>query len=281
VDALPLYQVPQEVREDAAKGISDFMIGLVRIYETDSGQDADLAGSGTLVQFDDAYGILTAYHVLDYLRNTNEIGLILATRFEPRLHRFTLRAEVLRPLKIAHGHEQSEGPDLGLLILPEVDVGSLKVWKSFYNLSHHRERILDNPPAHNEGLWFLCGFAGELTSERVPERGYARVKVFEGACGVGWVDREYYVEDFDYLEFEARYGGLNEPPLSFGGFSGAGLWQVPLVRTPEGTLKAKELLLSGVAFYQCARTEDRRVIKCHGRRSVYLHATQAVRGLTS
>ena len=102
MDAMPLHQVPQEVREDAAKGISDFMIGLVRIYETDSGQDADLAGSGTLVQFDDTYGILTAYHVLEYLRNTQEIGLILASRVRPRMHRFTLRAEVLRPLKIAH-----------------------------------------------------------------------------------------------------------------------------------------------------------------------------------
>ena len=86
---------------------------------------------------------------------------------------------------------------------------------------------------------------------------------------------------FDYLEFKARYGGLNEPPQSFGGFSGAGLWQAPLVRTPEGTLKAKELLLSGVAFYQFARTEERRVIKCHGRRSVYLHTTRAVRDLAS
>ena len=281
MDALPLHQVPQEVREDAAKGISDFVIGFVRTSETESGQDAELAGSGTLIQIDDTHGILTAYHVLDYLRNTNEIGLILATRFEPSLHRFTLRAEVLRPLKIAQGHEPVEGPDLGLLILPEVDVGSLKARKSFYNLSHHRERILDNPPAHNEGLWFLCGFAGELTSEQLPERGYARVKVFEGACGVGWVDREYCVGDFDYLEFEARYGGVNEPPQSFGGFSGAGLWQVTLVRTPEGTLKAKELLLSGVAFYQSTRTEERRVIKCHGRRSVYLHTTQAVRDLAS
>jgi len=281
VDALPLHQVPQEVREDAAKGISDFVIGFARLYETESGQDAELAGSGTLVQIDDTYGVLTAYHVLDYLRNTDEIGLILATRFEPSLHRFTLKAEVLRPLKIAQGHDQSGGPDLGLLILPEVDVGSLKARKSFYNLSSHRQRVLDNPPAHDEGLWFLCGFAGELTSERLPERGYARVKVFQGACGVGWVDREYCVGDFDYFEFEARYGGLNEPPQSFGGFSGAGLWQVPLVRTPAGTLKAKELLLSGVAFYQSARMEERRVIKCHGRRSVYLHATQAVRDLAS
>lgn len=281
MDALPFHQVPQEVREDAAKGISDFVIGFVRLYETESGQDAELAGSGTLVQVDDRHGILTAYHVLDYLRNTKEIGLILATRFEPSLHSPMLKAEVLRPLKIAQGRKQSEGPDLGLLILPEADVGLLKAKKSFYNLSRYRERVLDNPPAHNEGIWFLCGFAGELTSELLPERGYARVKVFWGDCGVGWVDREYCVGEFDYFEFEARYGGINEPPQSFGGFSGGGLWQVPLIRTPAGALKPKELLLSGVAFYQSARTEERRLIKCHGRRSVYLHATQAVRNLAS
>lgn len=281
MDALPLHQVPQDVLEDAAKGISDFVIGFVRLLETGSGQDAELAGSGTLVQIDDTYGILTAYHVLDHLRNTDEIGLILATRLEPSLHRFTLKTDVIRPLKIAQGHEQSEGPDLGFLILPEVDVGPLKARKSFYNLSRRRERVLDNPPAHDEGIWFLCGFAGEFTREQPPERGYARVRVFRGACGAGWVDREYCVGDFDYFEFEARYGGINEPPQSFGGFSGAGLWQVPLMRIPEGVLKAKELLLSGVAFYQSARTEELRLVKCHGRRSIYLHGIQSVRNVAS
>jgi hypothetical protein len=64
VDALPLQQVPQEVREDAAKRISDFVVGFVRLYETELGQDAELAGSGTLVQIDNTHGILTAYHVI-------------------------------------------------------------------------------------------------------------------------------------------------------------------------------------------------------------------------
>jgi hypothetical protein len=38
----------------------------------------------------------------------------------------------------------------------------------------------------------------------------------------------------------------------------------------------KELLLSGVAFYQNAPLENLRVIKCHGRDGIYTHAMKAL-----
>ncbi|MBI1894236.1 MAG: hypothetical protein HYS14_09015 [Candidatus Rokubacteria bacterium] len=126
-----------------------------------------------------------------------------------------------------------------------------------------------------------CGFAGELTTELAPEGGYARVKAFRGACGTGWVEREYCREEFDYFEFEAGYGGADEPPQSFGGFSGAGLWQARLIRTPEGTLSAERPILSGVAFFQSPVVDGRRVITCHGRRSVYIHVVDAIRNRAS
>jgi hypothetical protein len=281
MDAIPLHHVPKQILVDAAKGISDFVIGFVRLCETRSEQKVELGGSGTLVHIDDSYGILTACHVLDHLRNADEIGLVLPTRCEPFLHSAKLKSQVVRPLKVAQGPVHSEGPDLGLLILAEADIGWLKAKKSFYNLPHHREQIVDNPLAHDEGVWFLCGFAGELTSEAPPEKGYALVKEFHGACGIVCVRREYQVGDFDYFELEAEYGGINEPPRSFGGFSGGGVWQVPLIRTPGGELQVKDLLLSGVAFYQFAPTNGHCIVKCHSRRSTYLHTIEAVRNAVS
>lgn len=277
MDTLPLNKVPREVREEAARGISDYVVGFVRVHETKLGEDAELAGSGTLVQIEGTDAILTAHHVLHDLRDVDEIGLVLPARFEPSLHRVKLRTQLLCSLKVARGKEESEGPDLGLLILPKGDTGSLRAKKSFYNLSYHRERMLHNPPAQDEGVWFLSGFAGERTSEGMPERGYSRVKEFRGDCGVVCVEREYCEKGFDYLEVKTRHGGRNGPPQSFGGFSGGGLWQVPLARCPGGTLKAKEPLLSGLAFYEFPPVEDSRIVKCHGRRSVYLRAIQAVR----
>jgi hypothetical protein len=102
------------------------------------------------------------------------------------------------------------------------------------------------PPSCDEDIWSLCGFAGELTSEKPPERAYTRVKEFRGIIGFGWVKREYNSGDFDCFDFEARYGGINQPPNNFGGFSGGGLWQVPLFRNEEGTLQAKDLSFQGL-----------------------------------
>lgn len=76
MEELPLRDVPQELREEIAKYISDFMVGFVKLRDNDFDQEAELGGSGTLVQIDDVYGILTAYHVLKNLPDTGDIGLI-------------------------------------------------------------------------------------------------------------------------------------------------------------------------------------------------------------
>lgn len=280
MEKLSPAKVPRELIEEISEDILNFLIGFVRLRDTATGQDAELAGSGTLIQLDDTYGILTAHHVMECLPRTGEIGLVPATSFDTKVSRPTIKGEVVRWVEIARGHLDSEGPDLGLLILPLADVGWLKALKSFYNLSFRREKLLSDPPNCNEGIWFLCGFAGELTSEKSPEAGFARVKGFRGMCGAGRVERQYRTGDFDYFDFEARYGGISEPPGSFGGFSGGGLWQVPLVRGTNGKLQAKERILSGVAFYQADRIGDRRVIKCHGHRSVYDRVVDSMYGIT-
>lgn len=277
---MPYHQVPQALRADVCQAITNFSIGLINLDGSGLVQNARLGGSGTLVQIGDSYGILTAYHVLEYLRGDKTIGLILANTIKPFRHRVEVRSDTMSWVKIACPGNESEGPDLAILLLSSVDVVRLKVQKTFYNLPK-REWLLHTPPALDVGIWFLCGFADEATSERQPERGPGRIKVFEGACGDGWVENEYRVGDFDYLDFEVAYGAINGPPQSFGGFSGGGLWQVPMMRTPNGELKAKELLLSGVAFYQNPPTGNRRVIKCHGRDGIYTHTIQSVRTASS
>jgi len=273
----PLLKVPRQIQAEAAKELSDFVIGFVKLRETKSEQDACLGGSGTLVQIDDTYGILSAWHVLNPLRNADEIGLVLPTRREPFTHRLSLKREAVLFLKIANCRVQSRGPDLGLLILAPVDIGTLKARKSFYNLPRHREVVVDSPPTLHQGIWFLCGFVGELTSEGVPDRGYDVVMGFGGACGEVGARKEYRKGKFDYLELEVRYGGTDEPPQNLKGFSGGGVWQVLFTQTHQEAVEVKDLFLSGVAFYQSALAHGHRIVKCHSRRSIYLEAVQALR----
>jgi hypothetical protein len=276
METIPLSKLPQALLEGVCQEICNFTIGLVKLHGSDPVQGAGLGGSGTLVQIDQQYGILTASHVLDYLNDSVAIGLILANATKPSLHAVKVRCETMRWLRIEPADDKNQGPDLAILTLASVDVGTVGAVKSFYNLPK-REWLLDRPPALNEGIWFLAGFVDEYTSERQPDRGYSRIIGFRGACGRGWVDKQYRIGNFDYLDFEVTYGGVNDPPQSFGGTSGGGLWQVPLVRTPGGDLKPQGLLLSGVAFYQSPIIENRRVIRCHGRDGVYAHVIQRVK----
>jgi len=281
MEELPLCDVPQELREEIAKYISDFMVGFVILRDTDFEQEAELGGSGTLVQIDDVYGILTAYHVLKNLPDTGDIGLILPTRSQPQLRAPKIKGEVVQKVKVAHGKKAAEGPDIGFLLLPPVEVGWLRSIKSFYNLSRHCGKVLTSPQDYHDGVWFLCGFAAEHTSEEPAQAGFAKVKVFRGAVGAGGVNREFSIDDFDYFDFEARYGGINQAPESFEGYSGGGLWQAPLIRGEDGKLRAKEIVLSGVAFYETDRNDNRNLIRCHGRRSVYQQAIEHVKGIAS
>lgn len=269
MDGIRFSDVPREIVEEIGRAASHFSIGFVTIREGESGQDAALGGSGTLVQVDDLYGVLTADHVLEKLPATQDIGLIIPTRDEPMVHRPMLARDAVHRLRIAHGRCTREGPDLGLLLLSSVDAGSLRASKSFYNLSRHRDEILPDPPGRTDGLWVLCGFADEFTTEHGPERGFSKIKGFHGACGAGWVRREYISGDFDYCEFEVGDAGPDKPPQSFGGFSGGGLWQARLVKTPEGSLTSRQPLLGGVAFYESPEGNGRNVITCHAWRSIY------------
>jgi hypothetical protein len=272
VDSVPLSDIPTAVVEDACERVSHFSIGLVRV-EHGAEKLTDLAGSGTLVRVGEAHGILTAGHVLHHLRKENEIGLLLGRIGQPILHRPMIQRQTMRWIKLHGDGSEDEGPDLALMLLSDVDVGALQARKSFYPLAP--ERLVRPPLGLDEGLWILCGFAGEKTTVRGPERGFDRIFTFGGSCGRVTIDREYRVGDFDYFEFGVGYGGPNDPPQSFGGYSGTGLWQTPLKRRPDGSLEIREVLLSGVVFHQSPLVEDRRIIKCHGRHSIHSNMVRA------
>ena len=276
VDVVPLGAIPEDLVKNAGERVSHYTIGLVRV-EHGTEKVTDLAGSGTLVRLGEAHGILTAGHVLHHLRTEDEIGLVLARIGEPILHRPTFQRQNTRWIKLLGDGPEDEGPDLGLILLPNVDVGELQARKSFYPLSP--ARAASPPHGLDGGFWIICGFAGEETTVRGPERGFDRVFTFSGSCGRVVIEREYTVADFDYFEFAVGYGGAtNDPPKSFGGYSGSGLWQAPVRRRPDGALEIKEVLLSGVAFHQSALVENRRTIKCHGRHSVHSHMVLAAEG---
>ena len=262
-----LGTLPDELLESIVRVLADFTVGFVRVDETPAGQDVILLGSGTLVSAGKTRGILTAEHVVRVLPAKGRIGLILAST--PQIH--TIDATALQRLWADRGAVDAEGPDIAVLALPDVVAGTIAAKKTFYNLDLRRELMLQNPDIR-DGFWNINGFVDELT--RVDRRadGTIEAKGFCNFAGAGGPEADFTIGNYDYVEFPVIPVHGPGVPTSFGGVSGGGLWQIPLLRDAAGRVDRKGTpLLSGVVFYQFEQGGHRHV-KCHFRRSVYKEA---------
>lgn len=267
--------VARHLLETASNELADYAAGFAILEGKGPITDAVLGGSGTLVTVGSRYAVLTADHVLENLPNSGEVGLILPTRFQAKLHKVVIDMALAHKIRIARGQVESEGPDLGALILPETVASTIKSTKSFYNLTR-RQQASSGLPAIDLGVWLLCGMAHEWTSDSAPEHGYKKVKIFRGICGAGIVANERTSGQYDYIDFMTKYDEAYEGPQSFEGFSGGGLWQLVIAKESTGELVVREKVLSGVAFYQSALVEEHRSVVCHARQSIYGVAMGAI-----
>jgi hypothetical protein len=254
-----ITDIPMEFYSSATRQIINFGIGIVKVAENVNSEDAILIGSGTLIDFNGSHSILTAQHVIDALPTKGNIGFVISEK----LHKYVLDAQSLSTIKIDRGNNPESGPDLGVINLPHPTIGSIKALKSFYNVGNKRERMLENPPENDLGVWCIW------TKSEKPQKGFDQVKAYLEFCGFGGISNEYDLGEYDYFDFEVHYNDRTDSPISFGGVSGGGLWQVIIGQKPGGELVVKEVILSGIAFFQTELIENKRTIKCHGRKSIY------------
>jgi len=82
-------------------------------------------------------------------------------------------------------------------------------------------------------------------------------------------------DGYDYLDVGAKLD-LPGTPSTFGGVSGGGLWEIGLVMK-SGTISWDgKRYFRGVAFWESPLTDGRRrVIRCHGPRSIFEVAWQS------
>src|SRR5712664_1151447 len=272
IEELLLKDLPDEVIGDAASSLAPYSIGFVRIEDTPNGQDAVLLGSGTLVSVAGIRAILTAHHVVSVLPRQGRLGLILDPT--PRTHTVDVRG--LTYLPIARGGVDALGPDLGAVILAPSIAAAIAAKKSFYNLDSRRDQQLNAPLDPRDGFWFTNGFIDEYTVTHPAEDGRGLVKGFYNLSGAGGPEDREVRGGYDYHFFPVSYSERSIAPKRFNGMSGGGVWQVPLARDDDGTIRHKRPLLSGVVFYQEPTSETTCGVRCHGRASVYDAAYKAI-----
>lgn len=270
MEGLSPTDISASLISDIKQNVAAFSIGLANVDR--DRPDADLLGSGTLVQVLGRRAILTAHHVLEVLPRSGELGLILSSNAGAP----TVSVDALKYLRIDRGLGDELGPDLGAIILPPVVPFGLTAKKSFLNLTMRRERMLNEPPAADDGLWCLCGLQSALTEDSNPAFGFTRLKRFRGFCPVGGVVVAPSIGMYDYFTFPIPHGKGSPLPDRIGGTSGGGLWQCLLRRAPDGGLEVSECLFSGLAFYQGPIDSAWSPVRCHGRKSVYQVAHDAI-----
>jgi hypothetical protein len=258
-----IADVPQDVLDGIVRDqLGIFSVGLLGV-DYEAGQPSlKLCGSGTLVSADGAHGILTAAHV--WTKQLHSFDRIALTLKERDFHEFLIDTSFLKAHTVGPSDDEAWGPDICFLRIPTSAVGTIKAFRTFYNLSKRREFALKHEVNSNAGLWVLMGIPATESSFTPVQ---ARLKFF-GA--ISTIESSHQRGDFDYLDL-----GINlskNPPPSFGGMSGGGLWQIDIERrqSMDGTWSWSAAgALEGVAFYQSIPADGRRFIRCHGRRSIY------------
>lgn len=261
--------IPQDIIEDTARSIRNYSVGIVSYYAENQAPRTELLGSGTLVEKDGKYGILTAAHVIDPInyysfKRAERIGLIL-TDYS---HHWSVEKEHLTYDLLAYKTD-SVGPDLGIIRIPDFYVSRLTAKKSFWNLSKFRKEIMKNPSPLNKGMWTVFGCPSVSIEQHSPDKNFLQRISVTGLIGYSGIEDVGETNGYDYYNLLISYDEIASPPSSFAGVSGGGLWHIILTLKDDGTIISHRPILSGVAFYQTEVKNGDRVIICHGRNSIY------------
>ena len=253
-------------------------VGFLRI----EGHKSTFLGSGVLVSVGHIHAILTAHHVIEHIEaplKERQLGLLFANKSQ---HRVIERWEI-ELLKIARGTQDSVGPDLGAAILLNHSfVGSISANdKAFHNLDKRREQLRNTSLAMTAGIWAAQGFVEKgIETTADPNENLVEHVAFPCATVWGEPESEAEIDEYDYLDCRADPSGLPlpTPPDTWGGMSGGGLWQIPLIKR-RGQMEFCPPRLTGIMFYERAEGGKIQWIRCHGHRSVYEHAFKSIQEL--
>ncbi len=216
------------------------------------------SGTATCITTKGKFYLLTAAHVWKALQ-----GGEFAVSLETERVMLSINREFTEPKIIGPG-SGDWGPDLALIRIPDLVARDIQQLKAFYNLDRHRPEPPAIPGAEQSTLWTVLGAPAER-SVVGPDDAVLNLTLFDT-----WEVKTNYTNRFDYHDL--RFNRHRRPalPRSYGGISGSGLWQIPLMLNPgRGEIGwSWAIRLAGVAFYQLDRSDDESLIRCHGEKSL-------------
>jgi hypothetical protein len=251
---------------------SDLLVPLVRSFTVgfvlrDPPAPAVL-GSGVLVTVDHVSGILTCAHVAEEYRNRSEIGLLRFSRDNVRQMQ-TLELGDTHTVYVAENIGDPYAFDLAFTRLPANVVATLNATSVFLNWDANMRKFAGGEPKYDRHVDAVFGLVHEFSDE--PQRGGGLVTTpMQGILTPGHVvARENGVMTLECMDYN-----LPDLPSSFGGTSGGGLWRMYIADEPDGSYRALDTRLVGVASYQ----RDATHIMCQAVERIEQCLVPAIRG---
>lgn len=269
--AVPIRDLPSELTAQVHQKIRFHSVAM--LLAPIGGADP-VCCSGTLTLINGVAGILTARHVWSRIERASSVALVVGRQpyyVSPRVLRSfgpVGQDGLLDPSVMA--------PDLAFVRIPPPARRDLEAYgKVFYSIDARR-----NDPELDffaeTGFWILAGSPQALYD---PQSGATPSLLYDTT-----VEKRVEVGAWDYLFVNLNLPQNPEIPRTYKGVSGGGIWRVSFWLNPEQTAFAvtdakRDILLSGVAFYQTG--EKGRQVIGHGPRSLY-HTLSgyAVEGVT-
>jgi len=164
----------------------------------------------------------------------------------------------------------AKGPDIAFIQVPLLAGNDIEAYgKVFYSIDRRRENA-DVASFTERGFWILTGSPQVLFN---PSTGMVPSFLYDT-----FVNKYLSVGVWDYLFMNLSLNQNPEIPKAYGGMSGGGIWRAAFWMSPDQTEfsvedEQRDILLSGVAFYQTG-LHDRQIIG-HGPKSLYSTFTDA------
>jgi len=259
------------VLDDACRHLQDYLVPILALLPENPEPRLKPIGSGTLVEIEGTYHILTAAHVWHKTSGAEQIVLPLSDYPSS----FSIRRENISAKELWFDNDNEWGPDLALLRLARPFVSTIEAHKSFLNLSRERATLASCAPATAKGYWAVTGMVGEFNEVQPrPEARSIEANIHARAF-FSAIHQTHERNGYDFLDASANLK-LPGVPSSFGGVSGGGLWEVGLSMTKSGNISWDgRRHFRGVAFWQLADADGRQVIRCHGPRSIFEKAWES------
>lgn len=257
-DQIRLRDVPQQLLDELIGAVASYQVGLIGVCARNQETSISNVGSAVLVARHGTRYILTAAHVWEQVAHFAEIGLCI----EQSVHDTAIRRDDIVAHVAYDRDDVNWGPDIAFLELSERAIDVMGPGKNYVALEASSGR-LPSPDA-TAGVVAVVGAPTAASTIR------RQTAALHAGPWVGGIEKYHDQDELDY--FDIGVDMVDLPLESLGGISGGPVWQMFLSRAgPDRSLSWKgvpELL--GIVLSESEPEGGRRIVRCHGPKTIYV-----------